>query len=137
MAVVASTYPDPTHKDLGDRHYMTTHADLYDNGGIAAWTETKSETWFGGYIGTVVVLAYDSNGQFIGATEQQRFGVNGTAWGQSRRTDVWHHTWDPTFAQRAAGGRLIAAHGWRFEARAIAKIAEAAKTITPFLLTLL
>ncbi|MBT2523486.1 hypothetical protein [Arthrobacter sp. ISL-28] len=114
---------------MGAGHYMRTHADFYDNGGIAAWTRTESVTWFGGYVGTVAVIVYDKNGFFIDATPVQAFGVNGTAWGGSDRTDTWYHTWDAEFAARAAGGTLLAVHSWRFDARALVKAAEAAKTL--------
>lgn len=129
MPVVATTRPDPTYSNLGAGHYMQTHADLYDNGGIAAWTRTESVTWFGGYVGTVAVLVFDQNGSYLGVTGIQKYGVNGRAFGGSDRTETWFHTWDAGFAQRAAGGTLLAVHGWRFEVRVLDELAEAAKTI--------
>ena len=137
MPIVATTVPDPMYKNLGAGHYMRTHADLYHNGGIAAWTRTESVTWFGGYIGTVVVVVVDANGTVLGKTDQHNFGVNGTAFGGSDRTDTWFHTWDPAFAERAVGGRLYAVHGWRFEARFLTTAVEVGKAIGPFLAFLL
>ena len=130
MPVTASTVPTPMFKDLGAGHFMWTHADLYDNNTIAAWTRTQSVTWFGGYIGTVVVIALDANDGYLGETPQQTFGVNGTAFGGSDRTDAWYHTFSPSLPQPA---RLVAVHGWQFEARALAEIAKAAGTVAAIL----
>jgi hypothetical protein len=98
---------------------------------VAAWTRTASFTWFGGYVGTVCVLAYDANGLFLGTTEEQRYGVNGTAFGGSDRAEGWAHEFGGSLPGQAA--RLVAVHGWRFEARTIAKVAEAIKEIGPIL----
>jgi hypothetical protein len=128
MGIIAST-GGLIHKDLGANHHMWTSADLYDNNMIAACTRTASFTWFGGYIGTAVIIAVGPNDEYIAATEQHSCGVNGTAFGDSDRTVNWHHYFDPGLQLAGRVTRLVPVHGWRFEPRVAAKIAENAGTI--------
>jgi hypothetical protein len=78
---------------LGNGHYMHTTASLTaENGAIGAITRTWTITMFGGYHGGVSLLLVDSNGALVHPTPVMRYGVDGTAIGQSDRTDAWQNS---------------------------------------------
>jgi len=116
-------------KNLGAGHWMSTHADLYDNNVLAAWTNTHTDTWFGGFIGTVVVAAYDAGGGWIAQTPEQRYGVDGTWVGRSNRTETWSHQFDSNIQVVGRATQLLAVHGFRFEPRILERIIQNAGTI--------
>jgi hypothetical protein len=74
---------------LGAGHFMHTWGTLSDSGQIAASTQTRTVTWFGGYHGGVHLIAADENDAPVWMSQQHRFGVDGTWIGQSDRTDAW------------------------------------------------
>jgi hypothetical protein len=112
-------------KNLGAGHLMWTHADLYNNQEVSCWTRTQSVTWFGGYVGTVVVMATAADGRYLGETPMQKFGVNGTAFGGSDRTDQWN----APLVVPETPAKLVAVHSWSFDARVLSAIAQNAGTI--------
>jgi hypothetical protein len=132
MPVLCSTAGE-VHKDLGANHHMWTYADLYDNNWLAGRTRTASFTWFGGYIGTMACVIVDANNRLVGTTDQMSYGVNGTAWGGSDRTDTWNLALKPANVGAGPPARILVAHGWRFEARTLVGIIEVVKTVGPYL----
>jgi hypothetical protein len=131
MTILAST-AGQVHSDLGANHHMWTYADLYDNDWLVGNTRTASFTWFGGYIGTMAAVVVDANTQLVGTTDQLKFGVNGTAFGGSDRTDNWS-----LLLKRIGPGtvpaRVLIAHGWTFEARTLINLIEVYKVVQPLL----
>ncbi|MFB7797260.1 hypothetical protein [Isoptericola sp. NPDC056134] len=135
MSVISSTAGE-VHSDLGANHHMWTYADLYDNNWLAGRTRTASFTWFGGYVGTMACIVVDKDLRVFGTTEMLRFGVNGTAWGGSDRTDQWNLPMRPVNAGAGPPARVLVAHSWKFDARVLVSMAEAAKTVWPILAAL-
>lgn len=131
-AVICSTAGE-VHKDLGANHHMWTYADLYDDNWLAGRTRTASFTWFGGYIGTMSCIVVDAQNRPVGYTDQQRYGVNGTAFGGSDRTEAWNLPLIPSNVGAGAPVRVLVAHGWHFEARALVHLVNAVQTVGPFL----
>jgi hypothetical protein len=52
-------------------------------------THTQSYTWFGGFRGGSLTILKDKTGEPIWVTQLQRYGVNGTVFGNSDRWDVY------------------------------------------------
>src|SRR4051794_927913 len=128
MPVVCSTAGE-VHSDLGANHHMWTYADLYDNNWLAGRTRTASFTWFGGYIGTIACVVVDANNRLVGTTDQMAYGVNGTAFGGSDRTETWNLPFKPANVGAGPPARILVAHGWRFEARALVSTIEVIKSV--------
>ena len=120
------------HTDLGANHHMWTYASVWENDWVTARTRTASFTWFGGYVGTVATVIVDSNNQLVGVTDQLSYGVNGTLFGGSDRTETWNQLMRRT-GPGTVPARILVAHGWRFEARSVVKMVEAFKTVAPFI----
>ncbi|MGO4856245.1 hypothetical protein [Arthrobacter sp. 2MCAF14] len=93
------------YKDLGANHHMWTSAQLWDNNSLTAVTRTQSGTWFGGYTGGVVVVATDAAGTVLAKSTLHSFGVNGTVFGGSDRTDGWNEILNPG---QPLAGRAVA-----------------------------
>jgi hypothetical protein len=93
MSLLAAT-PGTVYKDLGANHHMWTSGELWDSNLVTATTRTASFTWFGGFTGGVAIAVLDANNIVLALTHQEAFGVNGTAFGGSDRTDGWSHQFD-------------------------------------------
>jgi hypothetical protein len=90
----------PLFTDLKYNHYMESTANLLTGSGkLSVQTRIWTLTWFGGFKGVVSVFGSDSNDQ-ITFQAVNRFGVDGTAIGQSDRTIAWSEEIDTTAASR-------------------------------------
>jgi hypothetical protein len=99
---------DPAHPA---NHRMTTTACLAtETGVVRATTRTQSLTLFGGFTGSVHVLALDSYDRVIGLTPGHRYGVDGTWVGTSDRTDVAVDVIDVAIAAKTKS--IAITHSW-------------------------
>src|SRR5215208_876917 len=91
----------PPRADLGAGHFMETDATLHtERAHLDATTTTQTVTWMGGFTGGVSILFFDANEVAIGQSWQHTFGVDGSWFGNKKRTDYWAEDIDPGVAGR-------------------------------------
>lgn len=99
-------YSDKT--ELGAGRQMWSDVALSSNGLLTGTTRTRAYTWFGGWTGGVYVIVVDPWNVTLDVTKPIRsFGVNGTAFGGSDRTDVWSYQFSQDVADNAANLRVV------------------------------
>lgn len=81
---------------------METSVTVYQTGVVEALTETINKAVFWGFQGGVMIFFSDAQGTAINGLSFKRepFGVQGTAFGFSRRLDPWTEQIDPNLVSR-------------------------------------
>ena len=91
--------------------HMETWARVSRNVGLVTGEPTHTwNTWLGvGYHGSVSVLLLDQNGDVIGVTNPQTYGVEAKAWfwNLHDRRDFWSQSFDPVVTQRTTSMRIL------------------------------
>jgi hypothetical protein len=91
--------------------HMETWARVSRNVGLVTGEPTHTwNTWYGvGYHGSVAVMLLDQNGDVIGITSPQTYGVEAKAWfwNLHDRRDFWSYQFDPVVTQRATSMRIL------------------------------
>jgi hypothetical protein len=101
LPLVPRLFADSGWVDLGSNKHMQTHAGLLtESGHLEASTRTQTGTWFGGYHGGAYIILGDADNIAIGESSMHRYGVDGTVFGQSDRTDAWSEEFDPAVTRR-------------------------------------
>lgn len=96
---------------LGAGHYMHTWGSIdSSNGTVAMNTRTWTITMFGGYHGGVHLILSNAAGGPTWASQEHRYGVDGTWMGTSDRTQAWWENAGPANVQNAA--RVDVFHSW-------------------------
>ena len=90
--------------------HMKTSFDLDSNGNLNATTKTWSDSKLAGFTGGVIIAFTDASGIAIWSTEQQRYGVDGKAIGNSNRTENWQAKVPPEILSRIGGYAIVQEH---------------------------
>jgi hypothetical protein len=96
-ALAAKLVVNTGRQFLGAGHFMETNASFTrDTGETAGGTTTETVTWFGGFHGAVYAVLTDQDGIPVpgGQSPMYRYGVDGTAIGNSKRFDGWSFALD-------------------------------------------
>ena len=93
-----------------DKGHMETSFDLDSNGNLNARTRTWNDSKFAGFTGGVLIAFTDASESTIWTTEQQRYGVDGKAIGNSDRTENWQAKVPPEILSRISGYAIIQEH---------------------------
>ena len=91
---------------------MKTSFALGSDGTLLAVTKTWTEMTFTGFTGGVIIALTNADGTPIWATEQQTYGVDGTAIPnkKSSRTEKWQAQVPPEILSKVKGYAIIQEH---------------------------
>jgi hypothetical protein len=87
--------------------YMKTSFNLDSDGNLNAITKTWTNVRLSGFTGGVYIVFVDSSGSAIWSTDQQRYGVDGTAIGNSSRTENWQAKVPPQISSQIKGYAIV------------------------------
>ncbi|AEI46347.1 hypothetical protein [Paenibacillus mucilaginosus] len=111
---IPALYQEASWQSSNGGRYMNTRATLQRSGPLAgqldATTRTKNSVKLTGFTGGVFILLKNSDGAVIGATEQKKFGVDGTWIGRYDRTDYWSAYFPADVAGATASMEIIQQH---------------------------
>lgn len=96
--------------DVVRKGYMETSFDLDSNGNLNARTRTWTDVKLKGFTGGVLIAFTDASGNAIWSTDQQRYGVDGKAIGNSNRTENWQAKVPPEILSRISGYAIVQEH---------------------------
>jgi len=96
--------------DVVRKGYMETSFDLDSNGNLNARTRTWTDVKLKGFTGGVLIAFTDASGSAIWSTDQQRYGVDGKAIGNSNRTENWQAKVPPEILSRISGYAILQEH---------------------------
>jgi hypothetical protein len=92
---------DSLYTFLGGGHYMTTNYWLRNTGSgahLSATTRTWNITKLSGFRGGVQMIFGGADGHPVGSSQMHSFGVDGTWFGRSDRTDAWYEDYPSDWA---------------------------------------
>ncbi len=87
--------------------YMNTSFNLDSNGNLNAITKTWTTVRLSGFTGGVSIVFVDASGSAVWSTEQQRYGVDGTVIGNSKRTESWQAKVPPEIRSQIKGYAIV------------------------------
>ncbi len=98
--------------DVVRKGYMETSFALESDGILNAVTKTWTDVKFAGFTGGVIIALTNADGIAIWATDQQTYGVDGTAIPRkkSSRTENWQAQVPPKILSKVKGYAIIQEH---------------------------